>query len=106
MTSNRIWIDLSSFFSGVRQQSCIIVDHEKLKTVKDVEDHISRVFEIDSPFFILNDGWLLPSSESSLLFRDNDTVRYVTLCVHLEVALTLNITWESTNYVLLSFSFL
>lgn len=77
MSGSRVFLDLSNFFSDVRQQSCIFLDYEGKKTVKDVEDHIRRVFGVDRPFHILNDGWLLPSSESSLILRDNDTVSIV-----------------------------
>ena len=76
MEGSRIWIDLSAVCTGALKQSCIYLDYEKCQNVKDVEDHIRRVFGIDNPVNIFNEGWLLPSSESSRLLRDNDTVRY------------------------------
>lgn len=77
MNGSRIWLDLSALFSCSRKQSCIHIDHEKYRTVKDVQDHISCLFDLKGAIHILNDGWLLPASESSLLFRDNDVVSVV-----------------------------
>lgn len=76
MDGSRIWIDLTTLCTGARKQSCIYLDYEKLRTVQDVEHHIRRVFGINNPICIFNEGWLLPSSESSRLLRDNDIVRY------------------------------
>ncbi|XP_034230417.1 uncharacterized protein LOC117639151 [Thrips palmi] len=77
MNGSRIWVDLSALFSCSRKQSCIFVDHEKFRTVGDVEEHICRLFSLKQAIHIQNDGWLLPSSESSLLLRDNDIVSVV-----------------------------
>ncbi|XP_026277754.1 coilin [Frankliniella occidentalis] len=78
MSGIRVWLDMSALFSDVRQQSCVSVHHDKMPTVKDVQDHIRRVFGIDKTFHILNDGFLLPPSESSLILRDNDCISITT----------------------------
>ncbi|KAK3922435.1 Coilin [Frankliniella fusca] len=77
MNGIRVWLDMSALFSGARQQSCVFVNHDKQQTVRDVEDHIRRLFVIDGPFYLLNDGYYLPPSESSFLLRDNDTLSII-----------------------------
>ncbi|XP_034477886.1 coilin [Drosophila innubila] len=56
-------VDLSNFFSDVRRSTLIFID-ESLENIKDVQDHIQKLFRLSNICLLTQDGCYLSPKES------------------------------------------
>ncbi|XP_054269370.1 uncharacterized protein LOC128990807 [Macrosteles quadrilineatus] len=57
-------LDLSEYFSDLREYSCVYVNQSKNKTVGDVLNHIKSVFGLEDNICLVHKKVLIPKSES------------------------------------------
>lgn len=59
----RVKVDLSKFFQDHRKTSWIFVDTSKTSCIKQLKDHIVKIFDITEPSYLLCDSTYLPCKE-------------------------------------------
>lgn len=73
--SFRVKINLSKFFSDERKTAFVFVDSSNYDNIKDLEDHIINLFEIDDKIYLTTeDGTLLPQKESISIILKSDVL--------------------------------
>lgn len=59
----RVKVDLSKFFQDIRKVSWIFVDTSRTSCIKQLKDHIAKVFDIHEPFYLSCESTYLPCKE-------------------------------------------
>lgn len=79
MNGIRIDLDLSEFFADIRKFSRVYLNYNDNAhlTIRDVEEHIKKTFNINETIALLSDKYLLPSSQSVNILQPSEDVRVV-----------------------------
>lgn len=71
--NTRIKVVLKHFYSDHRQKAFVIIN-KNWKTVKNLQDHISKMFQIKVDTYLTIDEYLLPPDENIDIINGTDTI--------------------------------
>lgn len=70
----RVKVDLTKFFYDYRKDAYVYVEDEKWSTVKDLQDHISKMFKINKNIYLSSDDIFIPDFLSIKAIKSDDVL--------------------------------
>ena len=70
----RIKVDLSKVFQDHRKISWIYVNTSMILTIKHLQEHIAKLFDILEPFYCICESTYLPLNEDVRILRNDNFV--------------------------------